>query len=250
MKKFLEDLNKYYSTPLIAIAGGLLGLYFMVIKDNLAIEASEIKNAVDRIDSELREREFSNALKIQMYQEVKAAISQNDPKLQNAVLLLVNELLADDPLFKDKLITVLLASPNTNEIVIKEQKAIEVKNREYLDKEVSKSVTERVTIDVFYLEDIMNEARPRAQAIVNVLSSEYPDYRIRLRLLPRAVNARSGYRIDENQIRFEQAEKALAIRLAALIKDKNIFQLEQLRLNEINPQKATPNYISMFVRNM
>ena len=62
----------------------------------------------------MKEREFRNELKIQMYSEVKEAISKNDEKLKSVVLLMVNEMLADASLFREKLITILLASPTTS----------------------------------------------------------------------------------------------------------------------------------------
>lgn len=252
MKEFLEDLNKYWATPIIAVVGGLLGLYFTVIKDNLEVKAKKIENSALRIETELREREFSNTLKIQMYKEVKEAISKKDQKLQNAVLLLVNEMLADDSLFKDKLITVLLASPNTDAVVKEEQEKFETKKSEYLDQEATKIVQGRGTVDVFYLEDIIAEAKPRAQKIVDRLQKQYPNFRIRMRLLPRTVNARRGYRIGENQIRYESIEEDLALNIATLVKNEKIFSIGTTTTEEDQPkdiysklcQHFRPKYVS------
>ncbi|MFB6342638.1 hypothetical protein ACE1ET_12995 [Saccharicrinis sp. FJH62] len=249
MKKFLENLNKYWVTPAVAIVGALLGLYFTLVKNNLETEAAKISNSAAKIEAEIKQKEFSNNVKIQMYSEVKEAIMSDDNKLQDAVLLLVNEMLADDSLFREQLIRILIASPNVDNSVKLKQKEIEVQTKEFIQKEKSK-LAGNFTVDVFYLEDILNEAKPRADKITQLLNDKFPDYRIRTRVLPRTVNAKSGYRISSNQIRFEKDERKEAEQILELIKKKGIFQLEQPELLEINPTTKTPDYMSIFVRNM
>ena len=107
-KLFLENLNKYWATPAIAIVGGILGIYFSIISKGLESEAQRIEIIATQLESDIRQNEFKNDLKIQMYGEVKEAIASEDEKLQNAVLLLVNEMLADDSTFREQLITILL----------------------------------------------------------------------------------------------------------------------------------------------
>ena len=104
------------------------------------------------------------------------------------------------------------------------------------------------TIDVFYLESIKQEALPRAKQIKELLTAVWPTFNIRLRLLPREVNARSGYRIDANQVRYEKGEETIAQKCLNAIVSKKIFTLEQPVLHEV--KKVTSNYISVFVRNM
>ncbi|MCF8368451.1 MAG: hypothetical protein K9G76_05365 [Bacteroidales bacterium] len=249
MRNFLENLNKYWATPMIAIVGGLLGLYFTVVKNNLEAEADKLGIAAKKIETDLKQREFQNTLKIQMYGEVKEAISQEDEKLQNAVLLMVNEMLSDDSLFRDKLITILLASPNTDESVKVEQQKLEKKTQEFVQLEKQKTASV-FTIDVFYLEDVVAEAEPRAKQIEQLILDHMQGYQVRFRQLPRNINAKSGYRISANEIRYEADEKEIAEKILSLIQEADIFQLEQPRLNQINPNKPTPNYISIFVRNM
>ena len=196
------------------------------------------------------QKEFKNNLKIKMYGEVKEAITQDDEKLQNAVLLLVNEMLADDSIFKEQLITILLASPNIDESVKKNQNTYELKSEEFAIEEKQLN-TGKFVIDVFYLEDIINEAKNNEQKIVNALQKELPDnYQIRLRLLPLNINAKSGYRISSNQIRFENDESETANKILTIIENEKIFELEQLQKKIINPKNKTPNYLSVFVRNM
>ncbi|MCU4174176.1 hypothetical protein [Carboxylicivirga sp. N1Y90] len=249
-KLFFENLNKYWATPMIAIIGGILGIYFTIIKDSLEADAQRIENVALKIESELKQQEFKNNLKIQMYGEVKDAITQNDEKLQNAVLLLVNEMLADDSLFREQLITILLTSPNVNESVRKNQEEIQTKAEVFIKEEKQISAT-NFFIDVFYLEDIISEAKPRAEIIVRKLTEELGNnYQVRLRRLPLNINAKSGYRISANEIRYEKDEAEIAEEVLELIQSENVFSIEQPRMKQIRPSKKTPNYLSIFVRNM
>lgn len=247
--KFLEDVNKLLVAPLLLIIGGILAFYFTTVKNSLETKAIRLENAASVIETELKEKGFYNNLKIQMYIEVKEAIMKEDVKLQKAVLLLLNELLANDSLFREQLITVLLASPSVDKSVKKEQQNIDLKTGIFL-KEENAILTKDFAIDVFYLEDIINESEPRAQLVVNALSNKYPNYQIRLRKLPININAKSSYRISENQIRYEKDEMSIAKEVLQLIKDKNIFQNEQPALVEIRPLKPTPKYLSVYVRNL
>jgi hypothetical protein len=247
MKTFLENLSKYWVTPIVAIVGGLLGLYFSIVKNDLEKQASNLESTALRIETELKQKEFSNDLKLHMYTEVKDAITKGDKKVQSAVLLIVNELLADDSAFRDKLIDLLRASPNTSDSVkVEIQRMVRTENAFFTEQ--TRQAEDTFTIDVFYLEDVKKEALPRAKKVKEMLQQYYPDYNIRLRLMPKTVNARSTYRIEANQIRYDKTEEELAKKCLELLKSERIFSLEQPSLYEV--KRATPNYMSIFVRNM
>lgn len=249
-KEILENINKYWVTPIVAIVGALLGVYFNYVTSHLESETIKIQNATAQLTSDINHAEFKNNLKIKMYGEVKDAITKKDEKLHNAVLILINELLADDPDFKDQLITILLASPNVEESIRNKQEDIERKS-EVFHKEEIKEVSNEIKIDIFYLEDIIEESEPRAMKVQNALEEALPNkFKIRVRRLPRSINAKSGYRISANEIRYESDEKDIANEVLAVINAKHIFELETPRMKEINPVNETPNYISVFVRNM
>jgi hypothetical protein len=183
-----------------------------------------------------------------MYNEVKAAmLVKNDTSLQKAVMLIVNEMLADDSVFRDKLVTLLLAAPNAGKSLRMEQRKNDTIVR-YFKMEEEQISSKNFSIDIFYLDDLKAEAKPRAEKIKNVLSVKYPDYQVRVRLLPRNINARSAYRISANEIRFEDDEKEIATQVLSLIEQNKIFNIEQPKLHK-STQK-TPKYISIFVRNM
>jgi hypothetical protein len=194
----------------------------------------ELNNARLRIENELREREFENNLKLTLYKEVKEAIGQKDTAMQSATLLVVNEMLSDDTVFRKKLINILLqnaASPELEKLNV------------YAGEE---SATVPHTIDVFYAEDTRKETELRATSLCSLLGAKYPRHTIRKRLLPRSINARY-YRVNGNQIRFGDEEKQLADEIYAEIQKNGIFPKEQPRL--IETKNSTPYYIGIFIRN-
>lgn len=252
-KNLLNDFAKYVIAPSVSIIVSVSGLYFGIIKGQLENTAQELKNAATAIETQLKQREFDNDLKMKMYLEVKEATLKKDKDLQQAVLLIINELLADDSTFRDKLVTLLTSSPNTHDSVIVIQKMIEAVEKKFVaeQEQLLLSNDKKFIIDIFYLEDILSESKPRATKILTLLKQKYPNYQIRLRLLPRIVNARSGYRISENQLRYDSDEESQAKEILQLIIDNNIFSNEQPLLKMVN-QKANKsnNYLSIFVRNM
>lgn len=202
----------------------------------------ELINNQLRIENNLRPKEFENSLKLALYQEVKLAIEKKDTAVSHITLIAVNEMLKDkeDSIFRGNLISILLSLPNSKTLM-------ETQNN--IDNfELPLSKTKNMTIDVFYLEDILSESKPRAKIIDSLLQKKFPKYSIRVRLLPKAINARIGYRIGQNEIRFEADERNVATELQELIKQEKIFTLEQPVLREIKGN--TPNYVSIFVRNM
>jgi hypothetical protein len=103
-------------------------------------------------------------------------------------------------------------------------------------------------IDVFYTQDIEAESKPRAQKIYNLLLQKYPDCTISIRVLSKAANAQSGYSVQQNEIRYEQSEKEAFNELQNVINNAGILEKEQAVGHIV--RNYTPNYISVFVRNM
>ena len=192
------------------------------------------------LDNLLKKREFDDNIKMEMYRETKDAIGK-DPKTLEATLLIINEMLKDDSAFKWKLKSILSQSPFA-------------KNQPFVQERINtftieqNSISKEPAIDVFYLDEILNEALPRANKIVQTLKEHFPKYNIRLRLLPSSINSQSGYRIQENMIRYNKAEASVANKIQTIITNEKIFQLEQPRLKMVGNKR--PNYIGVFVRNM
>lgn len=206
------------------------------------------------LENLLKKKEFESNLKFKIYEEVKEAVVKRDKQLQDVVVIIVNEMLADDSIFRSKMNNLLLGSPFTDNSIkasiIKTQIAESEFTKKTMSVERAGGNSKQLTIDVFYLEDILQESIPRTDNIVQELKKKFPDAIIRKRLLPRSINAQSGYRIGSNQIRFKVFQEPLAIEIKKLITDKKIFQLEQLQLQPVKANASSSNYISIFVRNM
>ncbi len=241
-KSFLEKLNSKWVTPLFAILAIVYGFIFKINSDQIDQNTKNLKNLQTQIDNELRKKEFENNLKLTIYKEVKDAIEARDSSLQKATLIVVNEMLKEDTLFREKLKTVLFSSTNSKKLIAVQQKI------DQFSVEQTAAPLNGFKIDVFYLDDIISEAKPRAEQIVSLLHVKYPNYIIRPRLLPKEINAQSGYRIDANQIRFESSERQIANAILKVISEEGIFRKEQPQM--IMTSYSTPNYISIFVRNM
>jgi hypothetical protein len=64
-----------------------------------------------------------------------------------------------------------------------------------------------------------------------------------VRVLPKLTNSKSGYRIAQNQVRFEASEKDIAGKVAAIV---NSEINQPLIMGQISYK--TPNYISIFIK--
>ena len=207
------------------------------------------------LNNVIKKKEFESNLKFKIYDEVKDAVVKKDKQLQDVVVIIVNEMLADDSAFRSKMNKLLLGSPYTDVTVKTEIIKTQVAETEFAKKTATLADNQgyrsgQLTIDVFYLEDILQESLPRTDRVIEALKAKYPDARIRKRLLPRSINAQSGYLINSNQIRFKEPQKPLALEIQALIAEKKIFQLEQLQLQLVMANMSASNYLSIFVRNM
>ena len=202
----------------------------------------ELTNAKLQIENELRPREFENNLRLTLYKEAKEAIGQKDTSMQKVALLVINEMLKDDSVFRERLITILLQSTNSQKLIETQQQFDVFQQEEQI---VIKS--DQFTIDVFYLEDKLKETEQRAEAIYSVLSSKYPTYTIRKRLLPQSINARTGYRIENNQIRYNTKDEPIVTKVLKEIQSSGISSLEQYELDTVRSNRK--NYMSIFVRN-
>jgi hypothetical protein len=176
-----------------------------------------------------------------LYREVKEAIGHSDTTMHNATALVINEMLAHDPPFREKLINILIRSTNPSP----EQIANQQKLNEFINTEAA-PLPETLTIDIFYLEEFVEKSQPCADLVYTFLQSQYPEYIIRKRLLPTSINAQIGYRIDHDQIRYDADEKRIAEDILQKISRNHYFQNEQPTLKEIN--NGSHNYVSIFIK--
>lgn len=237
---------------LIAVATGYNSFQNEKINSSLKNQLTQVeinKAGMEKLSTEVHlqmdQKKFSNEQLFQLYREIKESVNNKDCDQQLLLTMIVDQVMADNLSLRDSLRNfVVKKDPNCSAAkYIKIERAIEA---EFETEQ--KTVTGKYTIDVFYLDEIPREAQPRAKQVAALLRKMYPDYTIRMRLLPKAVNARREYRIDSNQIRYESGESNLAKTIYDAIVKEKIFRLEQPQLNISGYH--TPNYINIFVRNM
>lgn len=257
----LEILNQKWVTPLFAIITTALGCYFYFITKNIDIQKAKLENLEKRLNTELRQKEFNNTLKITLYKEVKEAIKSGDSNVQNATKIIVNELLQEDTVFREKLKTILISNAKNPAAMLKKENLNNYILETFANKKKSDStvIIKNATfkIDIFYLEEttaLLNEAKPRAEKLYTLLKQYYPKYTINIRLFPKEINAKAGYRIGSNQIRYEPKTNEQKIAEDVLNKissyekqTSKIFDLETPKLYPVS--NKTSNYISIFIRN-
>lgn len=211
------------------------------------------------LEQALRKKEFENELRFRVFEEVKKAISgaKSDSSMRDVVSVIVDQMLIDDTAFQERMKTILMASRNTPERIkdeIRNSDQFKVEQQQLvLQAQKSPDNTEVVSansrvkfrVDVFYLEDKLNESSARAETVRAKVKAKFPNYDVRVRLLPRSVNASQGYRIDSNQVRFEGSEKNLATEIKQLLESANI--LPDNILNMMQTTYSTPNYVSVFI---
>lgn len=216
-----------------------------------------IKNELDiesqRLDIELKEKDFRNNLRVKMYDEVKVAISKKDSSTQKVVNILIESILSEDTLYLEKLRLIMKQSENVGPDI----KTSIINNQTFQSEQqtIPKIVTEkkselskRYLVDVFYLEGENDSLMKTARRIVDELRTKFSErFSVRLRILPKAVNARSGYNIQFNEIRFEKLEKNEAMNVLNFVNSPNVNVKQEFVAHEIFYD--TPNYFSVFVVN-
>lgn len=247
-KNFLTVKNLILA--IITIATGFNTLFSIITKDKLDIQAKELDNVI-------KKKEFENNLRFKIYDEVKDVLYDSASKKQDAVRIIISVMLADDSSYRSQMETLLLRNPLADTAVvrniIKENVAVTtfLAESDSLSKKQTVSPTSTIgselfRIDVFYLNDVKDAYRI-ADKVVNQLTQRYPNYDIRKRSLPSSINARKGYRITSNQIRFDENEVGIAQDIQKILIDSKIFSLQNPQLSKV--RNETKNYVSVFVRN-
>lgn len=220
-------------------------------KSKLEIQSVILANQSTELETDIRRREFGNNLKFKLYEEVRNAITENEPKIQDAVVLIINEMLADDSAYRAKLSNIILNSRNTAPSVKASIQTTQKLEAVFASEQVKTFTTvrpsggnNRFVIDVFYLEDSKSESLPLAKKVESDLKAKFPENTIRVRMLPKSINARSSYGINTNQIRFEPGEKKFAEEIRLHMLETNT--LSQLTAYVV--KNKTPNYLSVFVK--
>jgi hypothetical protein len=214
----------------------------------------KLEAATKEIEIKIKQRQFENELRFKIFDEVKKVVTtdQPDKKIQAMIGVIMEEMLQEDSVFRRKMVNILLSSDidtaAKSEIRVTEEFNAEQASLNMQPQQSSHNVA-AYKIDVFYLDDVKDEAFPIAEKIKAKLDSKYSnkEYSIRLRLLPKTTNKKLGYQIDHNQIRYEKDEAIFAEEIMRLINGSKLLESEEIVLRPV--RNKTPNYISVFIRN-
>lgn len=241
-----------------------------VTEDRLKLEETKTSAALMKLEEIQKQGEiaqkatmFKRDLLFSLFENTRAVVKDGSDADKKLTVEIITELLADDIEIRNSFIAAIEESSSGDNGLQNFVKNVQLQERVFEEVErqrteiaagsspnavnESESSSEPNKIDVFYLENIVDEAKPRAEQIVEILREQYPNKTIRLRLLPKSVNARSGYRIDYNQVRYEPNEEAFAHQIIQLINDNDVFNLENITGRQTT--STTKDYISVFVRN-
>jgi hypothetical protein len=237
----IDKLNNKWVTPVMAIVTAVYGFIFTAHFNQLKIQESKLNQIQTSMNTKLQEKGFVNNLRLTLYEEVKESMKSKDTNQQKMTLLLVDELLKEDTTFRDKLVTLVLTHSNSPSLVKDQEEFINFK-------EVEKPVEGKWNISVFWLEDIPQEAQPRAERVAKLIQQKYPTVHVRVRKLSKMVNSKEGYRISQNLIRAEEGETKFANDVAKLINSSDILPMEKILVGK-SRTKSHQNF-SIFIRNM
>ena len=218
---------------------------------SLQAQTQRLDLALKQADADLRNSESNRRLTLELYQEVKKVVENDDntPREEEAVRVLVQSL-AEDPLRYQLLdvMSISASDPTVKEAAavtskfFREQTAVKVAPMaSAAASDTPSSVTDVYNVDIFYCESKRQTSEPLARKAVALKSSGFTG-RWRLRILPTSINEGSGYRVSSNQIRFSvPAEQAFANRLISALVGIGI------NVSPVAAETPTPNYVSFFI---
>lgn len=246
MKSKLE----FFQTLFAVISAGIAIVF--------AIRYETIKKEIENIQASTNLRqdtiEFRDNLRFKIYDQVSSIYTLDSSKRREKIQLLsvlVTHLLADDGKFQAAISSVITNSDNTPQRTIDYLLGVQsakqtFDNKEFqLKNDIKKTTnsTKIILIDIFYIEDFNSDGNAEKQASSFKKSLENSKlYTTRIiRLLPTIVNARSGYNIRVNTIRYNEDELDDASNIGKILRDSLSANIS-LSLSHQN----TPNYISLF----
>lgn len=240
--------DKYIPKKLLSIRNIVMAILTMatgICVFITMVTTSRLERKLKSQEYEIKEQEFHNELRFRIFEEVKRSIADSaNYTSQEAVRVMIDLLLQDDTVFRNKMEEVLLASATTNLSVkqrIKNTKLFvqsedstfqttekTIEQDDNLEQSVEMSgqpmavsspapSLSQIKIDVFYLDNASKTIVEKAQQIAQKLHLMNPSFLTQTRSLPSIVNAKPGYQIFSNEIRFEESERAYANEINKII---------------------------------
>jgi len=261
LDKLLDKAKELYlpvAISIIAVVNGAVGLMTLTIKDNTTATTANTQNLLDAQRQANAEKESTRNLDLALYDRVKDAVTRD--KLNTAegraLLTLINSLA--DGAFKTGLGEIVHDS--AGDPALKREAALTVFTSESGTPAPAPAVAAAPAdtgthagwgswnIDLFWCESSGDSAKLLATEALDLRDSSAFG-RWRVRMLPAAINAQTGYGVSGFQVRAEAAsadpnEEAMGKQLQASLNE--LFKGRLAEFNIYHPNNRTPNYISAF----
>jgi hypothetical protein len=215
----------------------------------------EVQIAAGKQDVDQKKVQFSRDLKFKLYDEVLKALETNNVKKQGATKALVINLMTDsaDITFRDALLNTFLSSDLVDPDIRKDISENQLADAQMAEEQkvtdsimVQKSRKKIASlpdnlkwdIDIFYLEENLPQSKERALQVQEILKAKY---KTRVRVLSVLANARPGYNVSTNEIRYNNNPEEIkeAREIQGLLGEKFRLSISG---------KQTPWYLSVFVK--
>jgi hypothetical protein len=179
---------------------------------SLQIDSQNIKNKQDTLS-------FDQDIKLRIYDLTIKAIESNNPKQQSAALVAINNLLKDDK-YKEGILSIIGDSPESSEglkdaTLISKLKIKKAQNPKK-DSTFKLSSTQKTYVQIIYYQPNQAQTKPIATKLYNALRySSF--YEVGIKPLTASTNEGKFYKVQANEIRYDNGEKDVAETLKKVI---------------------------------
>ncbi len=227
-----------------------------VVTTVLAYFVYSLDASVKTVDNQLRAREAirletsdDREMRFKIYEAVTTSLSSADAKRQQVAQALVLSMLSSDDALRTGLLEV-LRSQAANETLkdaagaaLEESQRFQAQEQNLGATAVNRGDWRTYNVDIFWCAESGDSARQDAARLEMSLRDAGAKGRLRVRVLPRSINASPGYQISGLVIRREESETEEAAALKQ-VADRAVpggsFVMTRSR-------QATPSYLSAFV---
>jgi hypothetical protein len=256
------DIGKYTNpiTLLAAAIAAIVSTYMSVqygpALKKLEVHQTEINALLSQQNLEQGEEKFDRDFKFSIIDRVFTAIGSGNKEQISVALAMVKTMLGNDPETQKELLNAIANTPDAS--AADQLKAtVAVENIVRFDSVQVVTAMANLTdppkvetptndgskwrFDVFFGEGKAKVTQGKAEHAMKALKDLYPEAQVRMRDLPEVVNAREGYNVKGNEIRFDpdEIDKAKQIQQA--------MEKAGLRMQLHESKSRTAGYISVFV---
>lgn len=258
MAEFFKDVLVPGITVVTALLAAWVNYSVSTVKSDLdlqRVKLDEQQASLNKLTTERNLKKFDEDLTFRVYDAVITSLKADDTKQQQAASALVI-VMAEEPLRTQLLQVFDKAQATAPEVREEVSKILATEQRFHQEEAMAKSATAAAPspsiasdgwgnwdVDVFWCQNSGESAQKSADAIVAALEKDGAKGRLRARVLPDSINARSGYRISGYAIRRDTGEEERAVALKTVAEQA----LSGTTFEILPSGSATRWYLSAFV---